>query len=139
VVGFGERVLPAGLLETMNGSPEEESISLPTVVPAGASLASAIRTGKLEDGKLVIPAGDDSDDSEDGDESNVDDTFARERREARARRKEMIRRMLAGDWRDLAAQEEKDRLVDTISPGPIPDQLPAIASTASKAGNTAPR
>ncbi len=119
------------MTDASGGFDQDESISLPTVVPAGTLLGSAIRTGKLEDGRLVIPAGEDSDDSEADDPSNVDSAVVRAQREGRARKAETIRRMLAGDWRDLAAQEEKDRLADTISPGPIPDELPRIASTPS--------
>jgi hypothetical protein len=133
VVGFGERVLPAGLLQTVTraseGPDEDTSISLPSIIPAGVSLSSAVRVGKLEDGKLIIPAGEDSDDSEAEevvDDKSKDNTFARERREIRARKKDLIRKISEGDWRDLAEEEERRRPASTRSEGPTADRLPSI-------------
>ncbi len=124
VVTFGERIDPAP------GGDGDRSISVPTIVPAGSHMEGAIRTGKLEDGKLVIPAGQDSEDSEvDGESSENLSAFARDRLEARKKKQELLKRIAAGGWQELAEEEARQEQSQTTFKGPKGDDLPTVQAT----------
>lgn len=140
-----EAVMGIPRVSTITGGEED---SLRIVNPTADDLSQFLRVGRGEDGELVFEQPVINSDSEtDGED---DDDAARDRRERRARRKDVMRRLMSGEYEELPtpapaslrAEEYRASLPpsvgsvsqfpDAAAPAPAPAPAATTASTMPK-------
>lgn len=118
-VGFMERIVPrSGNTRnfpgpSLQGEDENGVVSLDAVVPGADILNGAIKMGKMEDGKLVVPEGEDSDDQgQEGDEEGEESQTAikDEKKKMKSRKEDMLQKLISGDIGQLIQEEEDNRV-----------------------------